>query len=130
MTEIIIQAYQVLDEILKDEHYIEMKRLNQSIIKKYENEISAFNEAKDLYSQVMQEGGTYHPDFKRVSNLLSETKRKLYETDDMKRYVLLEKTLQTEINTFLADLTEFISPHMKTPDVFGIIKKGGSCHVR
>ncbi|MDD3068015.1 MAG: hypothetical protein RBQ78_02305 [Acholeplasmataceae bacterium] len=130
MTEIIIQAYQVLDEILKDEHYIEMKRLNQSIIKKYENEISAFNEAKDLYSQIMQEGGTYHPDFKRVSNLLSETKRKLYETDDMKRYVLLEKTLQTEINTFLADLTEFISPHMKTPDVFGIIKKGGSCHVR
>lgn len=130
MTEIIIQAYQVLDEILKDEHYIEMKRLNQSIIKKYENEISAFNEAKDLYSQVMQEGGTYHPDFKRVSNLLSETKRKLYETDDMKRYVLLEKTLQTEINTFLAELTEYISPHMKTPDVFGIIKKGGSCHVR
>ncbi|MDD4194424.1 MAG: hypothetical protein PHW37_04055 [Acholeplasmataceae bacterium] len=130
MTEIIIQAYQVLDEILKDEHYIEMKRLNQSIIKKYENEISAFNEAKDLYSQIMQEGGTYHPDFKRVSNLLSETKRKLYETDDMKRYVLLEKTLQTEINTFLADLTEFISPHMKTPDVFGIIKKGGSCYVR
>ncbi|MFA7055429.1 MAG: hypothetical protein WC134_02765 [Acholeplasmataceae bacterium] len=130
MTEIIIQAYQVLDEILKDEHYIEMKRLNQSIIKKYENEISAFNEAKDKYGQIMQEGGTYHPDFKRVSNLLSETKRKLYETDDMKRYVLLEKTLQTEINTFLADLTEFISPHMKTPDVFGIIKKGGSCHVR
>jgi len=130
MTEIIIQAYQVLDEILKDEHYIEMKRLNQSIIKKYENEISAFNEAKDLYSQVMQEGGTYHPDFKRVSNLLSETKRKLYETDDMKRYVLLEKSLQTEINTFLAELTEYISPHMKTPDVFGIIKKGGSCHVR
>lgn len=130
MTDIIIQAYQVLDEILKDENYVEMKTLNQRIIQIYEKEILAFNHAKEAYSQVMQEGGTYHPDFKKYSSLLSETKKKLYETEEMKRYVFLEKSLQTEINAFLADLTDVVSPHIKTPDVFGIIKKGGSCHVR
>ncbi|MBN2268733.1 MAG: hypothetical protein V3569_00080 [Acholeplasmataceae bacterium] len=130
MTEIIIQAYQVLDEILKDQNYIEMKTLNQEISKKYDHEINVFNQAKESYTQMMQDGGTYHPDFKKYSNLLSDTKRKLYETEEMKRYVLLEKTLQTEINAFLAELTEVVSSHIKTPDVFGIIKKGGSCHVR
>ncbi len=130
MTEIIIQAYQVLDEIIKDKNYIEMKTLNQEIIKKYKSEINAFSQAKELYTQMMQDGGTYHPDFKKYSNLLSDSKRKLYETEEMKRYVLLEKTLQTEINSFLAELTEVVSSHIKTPDVFGIIKKGGSCHVR
>ena len=130
MTEIIIQAYQVLDEIIKDKNYIEMKTLNQEIIKKYKSEINAFSQAKELYTQMMQDGGTYHPDFKKYSNLLSDSKRKLYETEEMKRYVLLEKTLQTEINSFLAELTEVVSSHIKTPDVFGIIKKGGICHVR
>ncbi len=130
MTDIIIQAYHVLDEILKDKNYVEMKILNQLIIKKYETEIIAFNQAKETYSQMMQDGGTYHPDFKKYTGLLSETKKKLYETEEMKQYVYLEKTLQTEINAFLADLTDVVSPHIKTPDVFGIIKKGGSCHVR
>lgn len=130
MTDIIIQAYHVLDEILKDKNYVEMKILNQLIIKKYDEEIIAFNQAKETYSQMMQDGGTYHPDFKKYTSLLSETKKKLYETEEMKRYVYLEKTLQTEINAFLADLTDVVSPHIKTPDVFGIIKKGGSCHVR
>lgn len=125
-----MQAYHVLDEILNDEHYQEMKSLNQLIIHHYEHEINQFNQAKESYQQVLQDGGTYHPDFKKYSALLSETKKKLYDTEEMKRYVLLEKTLQTSINSFLADLTEVVSPHIKTPDIFGIIKKGGGCHVR
>lgn len=130
MTEIIIQAYHVLDEILTDSNYLELKELNQTIIHQFESEIKAFNQAKEAYTQVMSEGGVYHPDFKKVSSMLSESKKNLYETKEMQRYVILEKALQTDINTFLAKLTDVISPHIKTPDVFGIIKKGGSCHVR
>lgn len=130
MTDLIIQAYHVRDEILHDEIYLELKRLDQSIALNYRNEIVSFNQAKESFDRIHQEGGMYHPDYKDASKKLSETKKALYETLEMKRYLELERKLQTELNTFLNDLTEAISPHIKTPDVFGIIKKGGSCHVR
>ncbi|MDI6452927.1 YlbF family regulator [Peloplasma aerotolerans] len=130
MTDIIIQAYHVLDEIKGDSKYIEIKALDQLICKKYEKEIENFQKAKQNYDQVMTDGGGYHPDFKEAVKQFSDTKTILYNKDEVKQYFKVEKEFQDELNTFLFELTQSVSNHIKTPDKMGIIKKGGSCHVR
>lgn len=129
MTEIILQTYQVLDEIKNDPKYIELKRLDKLIVDNYRIEIIDFQSAKISYDQIMQEGGAYHPDFKEAANKLSETKKALYSKEEMKRYLDLEKKLQDELNDFLIKITSSISKYIKTPNKLGIVSKGGSCHV-
>ena len=130
MTEIIMQAYQVLDEIKSDETYLKIKSFNRLVSELYQKETEAFQKARLHYDQVMAEGGTYHPDFKDTIKKLSETKSILYSKEEVKTYFELEKKFETELNDFLHDLTQAVSSHIKTPDKLGIIKKGGSCHVR
>lgn len=129
MTDIIMKAYDVLDEILKDPSLPEIKKLNQSIDQLYKNEIKAFNDAKIKYQTVLNEGGTYHPDYKQSIKTLSETKKALYEIKDVKRYLELELTFESSLNEFLNNVSKTISDHVPTPNKFGMIKKGGSCHV-
>ncbi len=129
MTEIIMKAYDVLDEIISDPLFFEIKELNQKLDGLYQNEINAFNDAKIKYQKVMDEGGTYHPDYKEVIKLLSETKKTLYETKEVKRFNALELEFESKLNEFLNELTKTISDHVPAPNKFGMIKKGGSCHV-
>lgn len=129
MTEIIMQAYNVLEEILKDPKLKEIKKLNQKLDQAYPNEIKAFEEAKINYQKVMDEGGKYHPDYKDAIKKLSESKKNLYEQPDVKRYLSLELEFETELNEFLNELSKAVSDHVPAPNKFGMIKKGGSCHV-
>lgn len=129
MTDLILQSYHVLDEFKSSETYQQIIKLDQVIMKTYQVELDQFNQAKAAYDKVMQEGGPYHPDYKEAVKTLSETKKALYEKEEVALYMKLEKELQEEINQFLADITQLISPHIKTPDKYGIVKKGGSCHV-
>ncbi|MCD4827391.1 MAG: YlbF family regulator [Acholeplasmataceae bacterium] len=129
MTDIIMKAYDVLDEILKDPSLPEIKKLNQSIDHNYKLEIKAFNDAKIKYEQVLNEGGTYHPDYKQSIKTLSETKKALYELKDVKKYLELELSFESSLNEFLNTISKTISEHVPTPNKFGMIKKGGSCHV-
>jgi len=130
MTSIIMQAYQVLDEIKKDPTYQHIKRFDRLVTSLYPEETLAFQKARALYEQIMNEGGTYHPDYKDTVRALSETKTNLYSKEEIKTYFELEKKFETELNDFLFELTQAVSSHIKTPDKMGIIKKGGSCHVR
>jgi cell fate (sporulation/competence/biofilm development) regulator YlbF (YheA/YmcA/DUF963 family) len=130
MTDIIMQAYQVLDEIKQDQTYVEMKRLDKLIPQTYAKEIEAFQQAKKVYDDVMATGGSYHPDFKQAIKNFSEAKAVLYAKEEVSRYFQLEKALQDEINAFLKDMTDAVSSHIKTPNKLGIVQKGGSCHVR
>ena len=130
MTDIIMQAYQVLEEIKSDETYKKIKEFNQLVIRLYQKETEAFQKARAHYVQIMSEGGTYHPDFKDAVKALSETKSILYSKEEVKAYFEIEKQFETELNDFLYDMTQAVSSHIKTPDKMGIIKKGGSCHVR
>jgi cell fate (sporulation/competence/biofilm development) regulator YlbF (YheA/YmcA/DUF963 family) len=130
MTEIILQAYHVLDEIRKDQKYIEIKYLDQKMLELYDLEINLFQQTKLAFDKVMQEGGVYHPDYKDVSKKYIEAKQDLYTKPLVKRYFEVEKEFQTELNDFLYDLSHAVSNHIKTPDKLGIVKKGGSCHVR
>ena len=129
MTDIIIQAYNVVDEIVKDPDVITLKKMNQTIDKIYPSEIRNFEQAKIAYADVMATGGHYHPDFKEVSQRLSETKTLLYEKPEVKTYIMLEKKVETKLNELLKEMTKRISSHIPTPNAIGIVKKGGSCHV-
>ncbi|HBG32687.1 MAG TPA: hypothetical protein DEG42_01875 [Acholeplasmataceae bacterium] len=130
MTSIIMQAYQVLDEIKKDSTYQKIKQFDRVVTKLYQEETQAFQKARAHYDQIMNEGGTYHPDFKDAVRTLSEAKSILYSKEEVKTYFEFEKKFETELNDFLFELTQAVSSHIKTPDKMGIIKKGGSCHVR
>ncbi len=129
MTEIIMQAYEVLDEFLKNPTYVQIKSYNAIINQKYKSEIQAFQTAKEAYDVIMNEGGSYHPDFKMASKRLSEAKAYLYAMPEVQAYFDLEKQFQDELNQFLGDLSASISPHIKAPNKIGIVTKGGSCHV-
>jgi len=130
MTDIIMQAYQVLDEIKEDPKYIEIKYLDQKMLELYAKEIEVFQDAKVKYDQVMSEGGSYHPDFKETIQKFSESKTALYSQTEVKRYFEVEKEFQDELNAFLFEMTQAVSSHIQTPNKLGIVKKGGSCHVR
>ena len=129
MTDIIMQAYQVVDEIVKDQDVIDLKRLNRFIDKTYPKEIEAFRQAKDVYAKIMATGGSYHPDFKQATIRLSETKTALYQTDEVKTYNALEKKVETKLTELLKEMTHRISPHIPTHNAVGIVQKGGSCQV-
>ncbi|MBE0700917.1 MAG: YlbF family regulator [Acholeplasmataceae bacterium] len=130
MTEIIMKTYDVLDEIKQDPIYQEIKSINQLIGKKYTNEIKKFQQEKQVYEKIMNEGGTFHPDFKDAIKRFSEAKTDLYGKEEVKRYFELEKKFQDDLNDFLKTFTESVSNHIPTPNKLGIVKKGGSCHVR
>lgn len=129
MTDIIIKTYDVLDEILENPSIIDIKKLNQKIDFLYKEEIKAFSDAKIKYQTVLDEGGTYHPDYKQSIKLLSETKKALYEKPEVKKYLELELEFEAKLNEFLNKISKTISDHIPAPNKFGMIKKGGSCHV-
>ncbi len=130
MTDIIMQAYHVLDEIRRDPVYQSIKKLDQTIAVLYKNEIEQFQKAKLAYESIMSSGGSYHPDFKEAVKKFSEAKTMLYGKPEVKSYFESEKVFQDDLNQFLFDMTQAVSSHIKTPDQMGIVKKGGSCHVR
>jgi cell fate (sporulation/competence/biofilm development) regulator YlbF (YheA/YmcA/DUF963 family) len=130
MTDIIMQAYQVLDELKIDTNYLLMKSLDKEISSRYPKEIEAFQKAKKIYEDVLETGGTYHPDYKEAVKKLSLTKAELYQKAEVKKYLEAEKSFQDMINTFLNEMTQSVSSHIKTPNKLGIVQKGGSCHVR
>ena len=130
MTDIIIQAYEVLDEIRRDPRYQEIKAIDQTIIQLFQQEIAHFRKTKEHYDEIMSQGGHYHPDFKEAVKAFSEAKNDLYSKPEVKRYFQLEKEIQDEINDFLIELSQSVSSHIKTPNKLGIVSKGGgSCHV-
>lgn len=130
MTDIILQAYEVLDEIKRDPRYQEIKHIDQMILQFFQDEINHFRKAKEHYDEIMAQGGHYHPDFKEAVKVFSEAKNTLYSKEEIKRYFQLEKEIQDEINAFLSELSQSVSSHIKTPNKLGIVSKGGgSCHV-
>lgn len=130
MTDIIIQAYQVLDELKQDPNYLLMKSLDQKIAVLYPHEIEAFQKAKQTYEDIMETGANYHPDYKEAIKRLSDTKSELYQKEEVMGYFQAEKAFQDSVNVFLQEMTQTVSSHIKTPNKLGIVQKGGSCHVR
>ena len=130
MTEIIMQTYQVLEELKLDPTYQAIKQYDKLIYQKYPDEIQNFQVYKNEFEKLMNEGGAYHPSYKSVSKALSEAKIILYQKPEVLKYFETEEKCQNELNQFLSELTQAVSSHIKTPNKIGIVTKGGSCHVR
>jgi len=130
MTDLVMQAYRVLDEIKEDDQYKEIQYLDRKMLELYSKEIQSFQEAKIKYDQVMSEGGSYHPDFKEAIQKFNKSKMVLYSKPEVKHYFEVEQKFQDELNQFLFEMTQAVSSHIQTPNKLGIVKKGGSCHVR
>lgn len=127
MTELIIKAYDVLDELVSLEEFINLKTLNKLIDEKYKSEIKAFKEAQNKFDEIIATGGRHHPDYKEAAKNLSATKKKLYDKKEMLHYRELEIKYQDILNEFLNEMINIISPNIKRKDDYF---KGGICSVR
>lgn len=129
MTEYIIQAYKIADEMKHSLKYRQYKQLEKIIEEKYATLIQTFNTWKEKYYTILDEGGKYHPDYLETVKKLSEAKKVLYEKSEVRHYFELEQELQTELNLFIKQITEIISNNIKKPNELGLLKeKGGGCH--
>lgn len=129
MMEIMLKGYDVLDELVTSPNFIKLKQVNDLINEKYHLLMNKFNQAKDRFEDIRGTGGFYHPDYKDASRELSELKNELYNKEEVILYFELEKEIQKEINLFLIDLANSISPHIAKPNEMGLYLKGGFSNV-
>lgn len=129
MTDIIMQAYQALDEIKEKHQITKLRTLKLKIDKKYEKEIEDFNQSKNRYEEIMEQGGMYHKSYSNRAKALSLSKEILYSKEEVKEYMQIEKDIQKDINDLLNRIASAISSEVQTPNAFGIIKKKGNHHV-
>lgn len=130
MTDIIIKAYDVLEEFKSDALYQKLKHVKKQLEQNHFKDIEAFNLAKANYDLILSEGGTYHPSYKDAVKALSEAKSRLYAHPLIEEYKALEKAFELMLNAFIQSFTKHISDHIQTPNQLGFFtKQGGGCHV-
>lgn len=129
MTEYIMQAYRVAEEIKDSLKYKRLKTLEKEIEETYKEHLKEFNQIKEVYYQILEDGGKYHPDYIKTVKTLGLAKQVLYEKQEVKEYFKLEQEIQSELNIFVKSITEIVSSHIKKPNEMGLLKeKGGGCH--
>lgn len=117
-TDIILKAYEVLDAFKETEDYKELQYLHEQIQHKYMIELKNYHTHFKRFEEVFNQGGTYHPDFKEVSRTYQETKIVLFEKEEVKRYFLLERTINEKLSAFSFELMASVSNYYN--------QKGGS----
>jgi cell fate (sporulation/competence/biofilm development) regulator YlbF (YheA/YmcA/DUF963 family) len=131
MSDLIIQAYKVLQELKNETSYVQMQKLNEEMNIQYKIEIENFQTQKNAFYNIMENGGSYHPDFKTVSQKFQEAKKQLYEKDLVKQYFEAEKTFENILNIFVDQLTKSVSSYIESNNnKVSFQTKGGKCHVR
>ena len=128
MTKIIVQVYNVLDEFINDIVFQELKENKLIIAEKYKDGAESFKIKRERYEAIMSQGGQYHPDYKETIKELSEAKAILYQKEEVKKYLELEKRLQDNLDDFLIQITKTVSVFIKPKSKFGVINKGGNCN--
>jgi len=119
MTDIIMQAYHVLDEIKSDSVYQSIKTMDHLITQKYKDEIKRFRDANIAYDNIMSEGGTYHPDYKETVKIFINAKSDLYQKPEVIQYFEFERQFQEQLNLFLTSLSQSVSNHIASPIKWG-----------
>lgn len=128
MTNILLLAYDYLDELKQSDYYKEFINIDKELDLKYSNDLEELKIMKDKYDEIMDTGGRHHPDFKEISNLFSTTKKKVFQIDIVKRYLELERQIEEEINSLFNDMSKNISSNIPVFNKFGFIEKnGGKC---
>lgn len=119
-TEIINKAYDLADELKESKTYQEMKRLDNLIKDKYKIELKQYQDAFLKFDEVFNTGGTYHPDFKEVSNIYRKRKEVLFNKEEVKQYFKYEKEMNKLLNEISNEITNSLSNYKEF--------KGGICH--
>lgn len=127
MTEILMLAYDYVDEIKASNEYQRLLWLNDNLTKLYQEEIKAFKTIEKAYNEVM-EIGIHHPDFKKVSSSFVEVKKNLYEKSEVKEYLALDRKIEVKMNQLLEKISTNISTNIPIKNEFGFFKGGGSCN--
>lgn len=127
MTEILMLAYDYVEDIKKTNEYKKLVWLNENLDNLYHDEIKIFKAKQKEYNDVL-EIGIYHPDFKRVTAEFSKIKQTLYEKENVKEYLELDRKIELEVNTILESISKSISNNIPVTNKFGFIKGGGSCN--
>lgn len=128
MTNIILTAYDVVDEIRDSENYVELDNLNKYIKKNLKSIYQKYIDLKVKFDDILSKGGKYHPDFKEVSQQLLIEKNNFYNNEYVKRHMVLQRKLQKELNILSNQIGSSISNNLSTPNEFGfVVSKKGSC---
>ncbi|CCV63824.1 hypothetical protein BN85402470 [Alteracholeplasma palmae J233] len=129
MTEYLMKAYDISDEIKNSDNYKKLIEALKIIEVKYQPLVDDFNLAKEKYYTVLSEGGKYHPDYLETVKKLGFAKKALYEKQEVTDYFKLEQEIQKTLNEFTIQITEIVSNYIKKPNELGLLKeKGGGCH--
>lgn len=128
MNELILLAYDYLDEYRSKDIYQEFLLLDNKIKTEYQDVLKAFTLVKNEYDEVM-EIGRFHPDFKVVVKKYQNAKIELFSYDDIKRYLELEKMIESDLNETLKIFSDHISSNIPVFNELGFISgnKGGNC---
>lgn len=125
--QIILKAYEVADEIKQSDTFKKLIELKVYMDQNYKTEIDAYQKANNLFSEIQELGGQYHPDFKTAVIALSTAKKILFEKKEVKLYFEKEKEIQKMLDDLSRDLAAKVSIHVKAPNELGFLKES-SCH--
>lgn len=128
MTEILLGAYDYLDELRNNPKYQEYIKINQEIKIIYKKDYEKLAKAKQAFEEVF-EYGSNHPSFKELASNYSLISKELFSKPELKKQLRLNNEIEIMINDFLKQVVNEISPNIPVLNEFGFVslKKGGNC---
>ncbi|MEC9485018.1 MAG: YlbF family regulator [Candidatus Izemoplasma sp.] len=121
--EVMIKAYDLVDEIKSSDAYQEYIKLENDIAnnKDIQETVAQFQKAKSAYEEAKQYG-KHHPDLKSRQRTLADVKKNLYSYSSVARYKQLEIKLQKQLDRISKTIANAISLHIPHPNELGILQ--------
>ncbi|MBM7603451.1 cell fate (sporulation/competence/biofilm development) regulator YlbF (YheA/YmcA/DUF963 family) [Metabacillus crassostreae] len=124
------EAEQLADLVLNSE-IADQYRRSYNILKndkEAQELIYRFTKIKDLYEDV-QRFGKYHPDYRKITKELRDTKRELDLNEVISSFKKSENDLQSLLDEISVELGQAVSIHIKVPtgNPFFESSCGGGC---
>jgi cell fate (sporulation/competence/biofilm development) regulator YlbF (YheA/YmcA/DUF963 family) len=99
--------------IVNTEEFKRLKELKKIIDEKYAKEIVSFKRSEANYLEA-SEHKEFYPNFDEIVRKLSEAKSILYNKEEVKEYLLLERTIQEMLTNDFNELKQSISSKLGT----------------
>ncbi|WP_226665870.1 YlbF family regulator [Metabacillus litoralis] len=124
------EAEQLADLVLQSE-IAEQYRRSYNILKndkEAQELIYRFTKVKDLFEDV-QRFGKYHPDYRKITKDLRDTKRELDLNETVSNFKKTENELQLLLDEISVEIGQAVSVHIKVPtgNPFFESSCGGGC---
>ena len=101
------------DSIINTKEFKRLKELKKIIDEKYAKEIVSFKRCEANYLEA-SEHKEYYSNFNEIVKRLSEAKALLYSKEEVKEYILLERTVQEMLTEDFNELKQSISSKLGT----------------